>query len=164
MVGGSVFQPELVSFQFVMSGAIAGVFVGAGILLPWRRTVRIALMIYVLVLLVNKTEVSNARASYAVYVGVLYLGTMGGLWSDRWSSRLRYGKFVIWSAWFGVLHLASVYLLGWILSQPPEPGIVLVSAQLGASIGAAVGLGNELATGVETSMAKKKAPPGALDT
>lgn len=160
LVGERIFQPELVSFQFVMSGLIVGLLVAATEWLPRRRIALVAAGVYFLILVVNKVEDPDKRVSFAVYVLVLYLGTMGGLLSNRWFPRLYFGKFVLWAALFGALHLVSVPFLGLVLAQSPDSEMMLASGQLGAAMGAAAGMGFELSQYMEE---RKKAPRGALD-
>jgi hypothetical protein len=143
--GIDIFQPGWPSFQFVMSGIIVGVFLGATNYLTLRETFLVAAGVYILILLVDKMEEPEPRISFGVYVLVLYLGTMGGLLSNRLFPRLAVGKFVVWGALFAVLYMAYLPLLGWVLSQPPIPGYFLSNARLGAALGVAFGLANELA-------------------
>ena len=161
-VGGRVLDVVLVSFQFLMSGVVVGVLVATHYLWGRRWVTLAALAAYFLILLANRIEDPQTRISFAVYVAVLYLGTTGGLFGDRLWPGLKFGKFVAWGALFGCLHLASVPFLGWALSQTPEPGMALSAARLGATIGAATGLGNDLEFGVYGRLLLKNTPRGAF--
>ena len=159
--GAKIFRPELVLSQFVISGLVVGVFVANFIatVRPWSLLVIAAA--YLLLVLKTWSLDLGLTFRFAMYIGTLFLATWASLANSQKFPRPVLGKFLLWAAIFGALHLVSTQILSLAMSTPAMPGLVNYSGRLGAWIGAGAGLGYELSTLIGSRCRFLKSPPPA---
>ena len=142
--GGRVCDPALAHFQFVVSGLICGVL----ILFAQARRGLYTLIGCAVAFVVRSTAVGSLDvgilARNALFVAGLLAAVSGSLHIEERARRLAIGKFALWAAIFGIVHLCmfAAFSLARRGSVAEEPATFQVTA--GALIGAGVGLGHEI--------------------
>lgn len=142
--GQAIFDTGLVYFQFVAAGILCGSFVVSAKIAGPKSVILVGMAAYGVVLAYNGSSTGIRFFRDAVWVSGLALAVVLGLWNSRFLPRLIIGKFVVWSATFGIVHLCMFTLLSFVNGGSFDQSMALTATRLGALIGAGVGLGHEL--------------------
>jgi hypothetical protein len=89
-------------------------------------------------------------ARNALVVLGLYLAVRSGLLIEDKVRRVAVGKFTLWAAIFGIVHVCTFSILSVARRGSVEAELALFQLTLGALIGAGVGLGHEIAEMVKS--------------
>jgi len=143
--GNRVFNPEMAHFQFVVSGLIGGSLVLA---IQFRRgqyAILGCVAAFLIMSILVGSPAPDILARNALWVLGLYLAVRSGLLIDDKIRRVAVGKFTLWAATFGIVHVCMFAILSVARRGSVEAELALFQLTLGALIGAGVGLGHEIA-------------------
>jgi hypothetical protein len=143
--GDAIFQRNLTLFQFVATGAVSA-FAAAVI---WMRVPRWALLAFVAGFIFVALSAGSSSAARLFRDAVLVLAIVAavsvGTRLDRWFPRVPVGKFVLWAAVFGALHVVAVLCIALVLGQVVGLEAIVPAARIGTLVGVGVGIGYEIA-------------------
>ncbi len=142
--GDSVFDSSQVFFQFVGSGLLGAALVAAARVAGLRAVALVVLIGYPVLLISNGSFTGARLLRDAVGVAGLSGAVLAGMGCNRFFPRRALGKFVIWAAIFGGVHLAMYAILCLANGQPIDSSWAELTARIGALIGGGLGLGFEL--------------------
>ena len=150
--GTKIFVPNSMFFQFVGSGVFCSLFVASAMFLRKLHTVVVVVVSLVLLrVFIGSNSVIEQDESYlhfrnAVYMVGLVVVASVGVASSRWYPKLKFGKFIVWSAASAAVHLAALFLLALIRYQTVSvnPDLVQATAEVAALVGAGIGFGFEM--------------------
>ncbi len=147
--GELIFDSKLVFFQCIGSGALcASLLVSADSF--GRKSIFLAgFVAYPIQLAIASSNTGMLFIRDAVYVFGLAVSVLIGLRVNRMFPNLRIGKFVLWGASFGAVHLGMFVLLCLTNGHPVNQEIAVVQTGLGILVGSGVGLGYVLASVVK---------------
>jgi hypothetical protein len=148
--GHQIFDHQLTYFQFVLFGAVAGLFVAVWPLISARWLLVLGVLAYFGFIIQANSTTPVRLIRDAVWILSVMAAVWIGLLLDRVFPFLKVGKFVVWAAIFAVSHTCALFVLGVIQSVTVNPEFYLMNARIGALAGAGVGLGHELAAVVVT--------------
>lgn len=143
--GHRIFDHHLTYFQFILFGAVAGIFVAAWPMVSKRWLLVLGVMAFFGVIIQAQSDTPTRVIRDAVWILSVVAGVGICLQANRVFPNLKVGKFVIWAAIFAITHTCALCLLGVIQSVTVNPEFYLMNARIGALAGAGLGLGRELA-------------------
>ena len=142
--GKDIFESHLIYFQFVGFGVLCGVLVVVAQYVGTRATLLVGLVAYPVLLSCDGANTGALFVRDAVGVAGLVVAVLVGFWNNRLLPRLVLGKFVVWGATFGVVHLIMFAILSFVNGRPFDLGMAMVSMRIGTLLGAGIGLGYEV--------------------
>ncbi len=148
--GNQIFDHHLTYFQFILFGAVAGIFVAAWPLVSARWLLAFGVLAYLGVVTQANSTTPVRLIRDAVWVLSVIAAVRISLLGDCVFPSLKVGKFVVWAAVFAITHTGALYLLSVIQSAAVNPESYMMNARIGALAGAGIGLGHELAEVVAT--------------
>lgn len=143
--GRVVFDAHLAYFQFVAAGAMGGGLTVAAAGCKSRSMIIAAMLAFAALLAWDSPKSWNLLLRDAVWVLVLVLAVRIGVWNSRVLPRLVFGKFVLWAAVFGALHMGMFAILTLANGISFASDSAMLAGRLGALVGAGLGLGYEVA-------------------
>ncbi len=143
--GTDIFNPQLVVFQFIGSGAIAGVLAAAFVFQRARFVGLVAVVVLVLFLAATRPGTSARLLRDLVYIPTLLASVCLSLRLCAVAPWPRIGGFVFWGVSFAACHIAMFGILtlanGLVFDLEPA----IMAARIGGLVGVGVGVGHQVA-------------------
>ena len=142
--GTAVFNPRLVYFQFITSGAVVAALVVAFASGGMRAALAVGLVSLVALLATLRPTTGALFLRDVLWAPMLVAAVLASLRLSAAVGWPRFGRFVYWGLVFGACHLAVFAVLTIANGRPFDADLALTVVRIGALIGAGAGLGKEL--------------------
>ena len=141
--GEAIFDSTVIHFQFFGFGVLCSAFVVAARYSGTRAVLLSGLIAYPLLLAFDGSSTGTLFVRDAVGILGLVGAVLVGFGNNRFLRHLVFGKFVVWGATFGVVHLCMFAILSLFNGRPIDLGLAMATMRIGTLIGAGIGLGFE---------------------